>query len=134
MIIGGSYGQIGACVLGARAALKTGRGLVSAYLPGCAYFIMQSSLTEAMCLTDPSENYISQIPDLSSYSAVAIGMGIGQHPKTEEAFLTSLSLFPETKLIIDADALNILSKQKNPFEHLPKHSISPPIQKNYSVS
>ena len=45
---------------------------------------MQNSITEAMCITDPGEEYLSKAPDLNTYQAVAIGMGVGQHKETEK--------------------------------------------------
>ena len=39
LIIGGSYGKIGALCLSSKAALKTGCGLVTALVPQCGYEI-----------------------------------------------------------------------------------------------
>ncbi len=90
LIIGGSYGKTGAPVLSAKAALKTGSGLVSLYLPRCGYNNAQTSLTEAMCTTDTEEKHITETPDISAYQAVAIGMGAGQQSSTAEAVLKCL--------------------------------------------
>src|SRR5690606_637660 len=61
LIIGGSYGKIGATVLSAKACLKSGAGLVTAYIPKCGYNIMQTSVPECMVITDESELIISNI-------------------------------------------------------------------------
>lgn len=129
LIIGGSYGKIGAPILSAKAALKTGSGLVSVYVPKCGYNIVQSTLIEVMCITDKAENDITEIPDLSLYNSVAIGMGIGQNTETENAILYCFKNIPNKNFVIDADALNILSKQKNPFAIIPKESILTPHPK-----
>ena len=46
LIMGGSYGKIGAVTLATRAALKIGSGRVTAYLPKCGYAILQTSVPE----------------------------------------------------------------------------------------
>ncbi len=61
LIIGGSYGKIGAISLASRAALKTGCGLVSVFIPRCGYVPLQSANPEVMVLTDENENCISNI-------------------------------------------------------------------------
>ncbi|WP_338038996.1 NAD(P)H-hydrate epimerase [Maribacter litopenaei] len=44
LIVGGSYGKIGAVTLASKAALKAGSGLVTAYIPECGYEILQTSI------------------------------------------------------------------------------------------
>ncbi|HFK5569565.1 NAD(P)H-hydrate dehydratase [Elizabethkingia meningoseptica] len=129
LIIGGSYGKTGAPVLSAKAALKTGSGLVSLYLPKCGYNSAQTSLTEAMCITDTEEKHITETPDISAYQAVAIGMGAGQQSSTAEAVLKCLKENPNASFVIDADALNVLSKQEDPFLYIPENSILTPHPK-----
>lgn len=129
LVIGGSLGKIGAPILSAKAALKTGSGLVTVYVPKCGYTIVQNSITEAMCLTDSEEEYLATIPESSGYQAVAIGMGIGQHNETGTTVLKCLINNPNTAFVIDADALNLLSKYENPFIHIPKDSILTPHPK-----
>ena len=48
LIIGGSYGKIGAVILTSRAALSAGSGLISAYVPKCGYIPLQASFPEGM--------------------------------------------------------------------------------------
>jgi hydroxyethylthiazole kinase-like uncharacterized protein yjeF len=108
LLIGGSYGKIGAICLASKAALKTGCGLVTAFVPQCGYEIMQISIPEAMVVTDEHEKYISEIALSFDVSAIGIGPGMGQKTATQKAlhdFLSNTSL----PLVIDADALNILS-------------------------
>ncbi|NOQ91590.1 MAG: NAD(P)H-hydrate epimerase, partial [Flavobacteriaceae bacterium] len=57
LIIGGSFGKIGAVVLASKSALKIGSGLVSAYIPKCGYNILQTSNPEVMVEVD-DENYL----------------------------------------------------------------------------
>jgi ADP-dependent NAD(P)H-hydrate dehydratase len=112
LIIAGSYGKIGAAVLSSKACLKTGCGLVTAYVPECGYQILQISNPEVMTLTDESEKYISNITFDIKPQAIAIGPGLGQETETKKAVHDFIKT-NKVPLVIDADALNILSKNKD---------------------
>lgn len=125
IIIGGSYGKIGAVCLSTKAALKTGCGLVTAYIPKCGYEILQISVPEVMVLTDNQEKYISEIIFEISPQAIGIGPGIGQEIQTQQALYNFLKT-NTIPLVIDADALNILSQNKEWLSLLqPKTIITP---------
>lgn len=62
LMVGGSYGKIGSMVLSSEAALNSGAGLVTSFLPSCGYTIMQTAMPEVMVITDArEENYPSRI-------------------------------------------------------------------------
>lgn len=125
IMIGGSYGKIGAVCLSSKAALKTGCGLVTAYIPKCGYEILQISVPEVMVLTDNQEKYISEIIFEISPQAIGIGPGIGQEIQTQQALYNFL-ITNTIPLVIDADALNILSQNKEWLSLLqPKTIITP---------
>ncbi|WP_348811873.1 NAD(P)H-hydrate dehydratase [Flavobacterium maritimum] len=125
IIIGGSYGKIGAVCLSTKAALKTGCGLVTAYIPKCGYEILQISVPEVMVLTDNQEKYISEIIFEISPQAIGIGPGIDQEIQTQQALYNFLKT-NTIPLVIDADALNILSQNKEWLSLLqPKTIITP---------
>jgi ADP-dependent NAD(P)H-hydrate dehydratase len=108
LLIGGSYGKIGAMCLASKAALKTGCGLVTAFVPFCGYEIVQIAIPEVMVVTDDHEKYLSDIAFEIEPDAIGIGPGMGQKMATQKAFhdfLSNISL----PLVIDADALNILA-------------------------
>lgn len=108
LIIGGSYGKIGAVCLSSKAALKTGCGLVTAFVPFCGYEIVQIAIPEVMVVTDDQEKYLSDIGFELEPNAIGIGPGMGQKRATQKAlhdFLSNTSL----PLVVDADALNILA-------------------------
>jgi ADP-dependent NAD(P)H-hydrate dehydratase len=108
LLIGGSYGKIGAMCLASKAALKTGCGLTTVFVPRCGYEIVQISVPEAMVVTDDHENYLSEITFHLEPNAIGIGPGMGLKMPTQKAlhdFLSNTSL----PLVIDADALNILA-------------------------
>lgn len=131
LLIGGSKGKIGACILSCKAGLKAGAGLVTAYVPTCGYAILQIAVPEVMCLTDKSVNYIYHFPSKTEqYQAIAIGPGLGTQNKTAHA-LQALLQKRNRPLVLDADALNIIAKHK--WLHLiPKHSILTPHPKEFS--
>ena len=108
LIIGGSYGKIGAPLLSSKAALHSGCGLVTAFIPKIGYSILQTALPEVMVLTDKNENNISNIEFSMEPQAIGIGIGMGQEPKTRRAFYKFLKS-NEVPLVIDADALNIVA-------------------------
>ena len=48
LLIAGSYGMMGAAVLAARGALRTGAGLVTVHAPRCGYQVLQTAALEAV--------------------------------------------------------------------------------------
>lgn len=125
LVIGGSYGKIGSICLSSKAAIKTGCGLVTAFVPKCGYEIVQISISEVMVLTDIEENFISNINFDITPQAIGIGPGIGQELATQNAFHDFLKS-NKVPLVIDADALNILSLNKSWLSLLqPKTIITP---------
>jgi hydroxyethylthiazole kinase-like uncharacterized protein yjeF len=119
LIIGGSYGKIGAVTLTSKAALSIGAGLVSAYVPKCGYIPLQSSFPEAMVITDIDEEIITSIKYDIKPTVIAFGIGVGTDNKTITAFETFLKQ-NKAPLVIDADGLNILAKKKSLLKLLPK--------------
>jgi ADP-dependent NAD(P)H-hydrate dehydratase len=108
LLIGGSYGKIGAMCLSSKAALKTGSGLVTAFVPQCGYQIVQIANPEVMVLTDDHEKYLSEIRFDLEPDAIGIGPGMGQKTATQKAFHDFLSN-TSIPMVIDADGLNILA-------------------------
>lgn len=128
LIIGGSYGKIGAVVLSAKAALHSGSGLVTAYVPECGYTIMQTALPEAMVVVDADEKNISHIDFDLSPKVIGLGVGLGKEATTVKALSDFLSK-NKTPLVIDADALNILSENQMLLEKLSSKTVLTPHPK-----
>jgi len=124
LMVGGSHGKIGAVKLASAAALKIGAGLVTTYVPNCGYQILQTSLPEAMVLTD-GEKTLSKIDFTISPTILGVGMGMGTEPETIKAFITFLKL-NKMPLVIDADGLNILATDIALCSHLPAQSVLTP--------
>ncbi|WP_164110650.1 MULTISPECIES: NAD(P)H-hydrate dehydratase [Sphingobacterium] len=129
LIIGGSHGKIGAVQLAAKAALRSGCGLLSTYVPECGCPIIQTAVPEAMVITDVQTNLISSMPQVMTYQAVGIGVGMGTDEKTKVAFCEFLSALEHPPLVLDADALNILAEEPTLLSKIPLHSILTPHPK-----
>ncbi|WP_179320111.1 NAD(P)H-hydrate dehydratase [Winogradskyella helgolandensis] len=128
MILGGSYGKIGAVNLASRAALSAGAGLVTAYIPKCGYHSLQTAIPEVMVITDDNETHISNINFELKPTVIGVGVGLGtseETAKTFEAFLKK----NKVPLVIDADGLNIISQHKTLLKLLPKQTVLTPHPK-----
>lgn len=128
LIIGGSYGKIGSISLTATATLRTGAGMVTLYAPKCGYQILQTVLPEAMVLTDKSENNLSAIDFEMEPDVICFGMGAGTSKETISAF-KDLLIKTKKPMVIDADGINILSKEKELLNELPENSVLTPHPK-----
>lgn len=127
LLVGGSYGKIGAITLAAKAALKAGSGLVTAYIPECGYNILQTALPEVMVLTN-GNRYISQVAFDLKPTVIGIGPGMGHNEETQRALHERLKLQSEP-MVIDADALNILASNKEWLIEVPEGSVLTPHPK-----
>ncbi|MFB9057645.1 NAD(P)H-hydrate dehydratase [Mariniflexile ostreae] len=128
LIVGGSYGKIGAVTLASRAALSVGAGLVTVFVPKCGYVPLQAAFPEAMVITDMEEDFISKIEFDITPSVIGLGIGMGTNSKTIAAFAVFLKQ-NKTPLVVDADGINILSKKKRLLKLLPSASILTPHPK-----
>ncbi|WP_147676897.1 NAD(P)H-hydrate dehydratase [Algibacter pacificus] len=128
LVIGGSYGKIGAVSLASRATLSVGAGLVTAFIPKCGYNILQTAIPEVMVLTDTDEEKITTINVDFEPTVIGIGIGLGTSSKTQKAFEAFLKT-NKKPLVIDADGINILSKKKNLLKLLPPETVLTPHPK-----
>ncbi len=125
LLVGGSYGKMGSVVLSSKAAMKSGCGLVTAFIPKCGYEILQIAIPEVMVLTDVQDHCISAIDFEIVPNAIGIGPGLGQDAATQQALYDFLRL-NSTPLVLDADALNILSLYPDWLSLLPPKTIITP--------
>ncbi|MBC7605668.1 MAG: NAD(P)H-hydrate dehydratase [Burkholderiales bacterium] len=128
LLIGGSYGKMGSICLSSKAALHSGCGLVTAFVPKCGYTIIQTSIPEVMVLTDGNQKYLTAIAFDLKPQAIGIGPGLSQETKTQKAIGQFLK-DNKTPLVVDADALNILAKNPTWLALLPPKTILTPHQK-----
>lgn len=128
LIIGGSYGKIGAILMCSEASLHAGAGLVSVFTPQCGYQIIQSSFPEAMVITDSHHDHIQHIHFDMDPTVIGVGPGMGMHNRTVEAFSNFVKQ-NNTPLVIDADALNILAQHQELLGYLKGRAILTPHPK-----
>ncbi|MCK0188433.1 NAD(P)H-hydrate dehydratase [Arenibacter sp. F20364] len=128
LIIGGSYGKIGAVILASKGSLYAGSGLVTVYVPRCGYVPLQSALPEAMVITDKDEEVVSDIHFKLEPKVIGIGVGIGKSENTVKAFTEFLHR-NKHPLVIDADGLNILSKNIDLLNKIPSQTVLTPHPK-----
>jgi len=129
LLMAGSYGKIGACILAARAIMRSGTGLLTAHVPSSAVPILQTAVPEAMCSSDAHEHYLSVAPPLTEYNALGIGPGLGQAAETVK-FVQAV-LEAGKPLVIDADALNILGAHPHLLHLVPAGSLLTPHPKEF---
>ena len=130
LLVAGSSGKTGAALLAAEACLRTGVGLLTAHLPKDALLPMQIYLPEAMTSIDKSETYCTEIDDIIPYTAIGVGPGIGKN--TETATLLKKIIQEATQpLVLDADALNIISENPTWLSFLPDNTILTPHPKEF---
>lgn len=123
-IIAGSYGMMGAAVLATRACLTIGAGKVVSVVPKKGYAVMQVSAPEAMTITSGTK-YIKELPALEKYSAIGIGPGIGIREAHRKLLHTLFTNYGKP-IVLDADALTVLSSNQKLIELIPQDSILTP--------
>jgi len=130
LLLNGHFGSMGAAVLAAEACLRAGVGLLTVHTPRCGYGILQTRVPEALCSVDASDSRWTELPDLSRYSAIGAGCGIGQEAQTAHV-LKRLLQTARVPLVLDADALNLLAKHPNWFSFLPENAVLTPHPKEF---
>jgi ADP-dependent NAD(P)H-hydrate dehydratase / NAD(P)H-hydrate epimerase len=131
LLVAGSYGKIGAAVLSAKACLRSGVGLLTCHIPKCGYDIVQNSVPEAMVMTDFNSSFNTKIDDdLTKYETIGIGPGIGTASETKMMLREIFDSY-RSPVVLDADALNIMSTQKDLFKMIPAGSILSPHPKEF---
>ena len=125
LLIAGSYGMAGASILSAKACLKSGIGLLTVHVPIHNHDLLQVTVPEAIVHTDIQERYFAQPIHLNKYSALAIGPGLGREEDTALAMMEQIQ-GSNLPIVLDADAINILSTHRNWLSRLPKRCILTP--------
>ena len=126
LVVAGSLGKTGAAVLAARAAMRTGAGLVTVATPASQQPIVASLLVEAMTepLADTAAGTIAakaleRVRALAEgRDAIAIGPGLGLDPETVEV-AASLGRAVPLPAVLDADALTALAGRLDVLQEAP---------------
>lgn len=111
LIVAGSVGRTGAAILAARAALRSGAGLVTVATPASCLPIVAAGGAEVMTLPLPETGQgtiaAEALGDVLAFRAdvIAVGPGLGTDGATA-AFVHDLVERSGVPLVLDADALN----------------------------
>lgn len=125
MLVAGSYGMMGAAILAARGAMRSGAGLVTVHAPRQGYIPLQTAVPEVLFEPDSNDYVTTSITENHQYSVVAIGPGITNSNET----LDALDLYLKTcrhPVLLDADALNCIHRRLGLLKCIPKGSIITP--------
>lgn len=136
MVVAGSINYIGAAYLACSGAMRVGAGLVTLATPASLQPVLASKLAETTYVPLPESQPGIIGPEavkpllqwLSGYDALLVGCGLGQNQPTVE-FVISLLLESDSSLpslVLDADALNALSRFPDWWNKLGQDAILTP--------
>lgn len=128
LIIAGCETMPGAAVLATGGALQSGCGLVRLHSTARALQAVVNSFPSAM-LSEEYDDFFHTVPEkLERYNTIAIGPGLGWSPGTLNSFMDLLAeaRSKHIPMVLDADALNILSVLSDWTELIPTGSVLTP--------
>lgn len=113
LMVCGSYGMAGACILAAKAALRSGLGLLQIFIDSRIYPVVAASVPEAVFAVYDAEGDIEHMEQLlqttlTGVTACLAGCGLGSARTRLTALVMKHCKVP---LLLDADALNALSEE-----------------------
>lgn len=125
LLVCGSYGMAGACVMAARAALRSGVGLLDIFTTERLYPLLATQLPEAIFTVVPEPEAVSEMlkAALEKATACVMGCGLGQD---SEVLCGPVLQSCKVPLLIDADGLNFLSRHPQYLKDLPKDTVLTP--------
>ncbi|MBL8163679.1 MAG: NAD(P)H-hydrate dehydratase [Anaerolineae bacterium] len=136
LVVAGSESYVGAAGLASLAAYRSGAGLVAVAAPGAVVSSLQGRVFEPIWLRLPDTDVsldVSAVDVLQAeskrYDALLIGPGWGQRDGTREFLLKLLRHYDAATwppLVIDADALNLLSAVDDWYKLLPPSTVITP--------
>jgi len=124
LLIAGNKGKMGAAILAARACLRSGTGLLTMNIPDEGLNILQTAVPEAMCAIR------GDAIDYSKFSAIGIGPGLGTTEESKKILENVLENYRKP-MVLDADALNILSANKEMLNIVSAGSVFTPHPKEF---
>jgi NAD(P)H-hydrate epimerase len=127
MLIAGGEGKIGAAILAARACLRAGCGLLTVAMPTIGQQALHAAVPEAMAVSSGDHELSDKVYVPSNITVVGIGPGLGTSKVVTKALEVTLKeLHGNLQLVLDADALNIISENKELLDLLPGGTILTP--------
>ena len=134
LVIAGRLGMTGAAALAAKAAVSSGCGLVTLAVPKSLLALVAPAVPSVMTLplADAGAGFFTKksadkiIENINKFDAVALGPGIGTNPETADFIKKILPALAKKKIVIDADALNIIADNKKLLDLLNENSVITP--------
>ncbi len=129
LVIAGSKEMCGAAYLSAKACLLAGAGMVKIFTAIENRMVLQQLLPEALIATYKEAGVDVQISlehALGWADTILMGPGLGTSEISRWIVKTVLEKETEKPMVLDADALNILSEQKEYFYQTKQHMILTP--------
>ncbi len=124
LLVAGNEGKIGAAVMCATSCLRSGVGLLTCSLPPTDFSILHTTIPEAMMIERGKEG------DVSKYNVIGTGPGLGKDEPTASLIHQLLQQY-KNPMVIDADALNILSEHQEWWKDVPQGSVLTPHPKEF---
>lgn len=124
----GSHGMSGAAYLCAKSCYRSGAGLVEIFTPEENRAIIQSSLPEAIVTSYTEENAVELLlTSMQKATCIVAGCGLSVSPLSRKLLSTLLHNVntDEKPLILDADALNLVSKNPSFLKYIKGAIITP---------
>ncbi|WMN11573.1 NAD(P)H-hydrate dehydratase [Marivirga salinae] len=124
-IIAGGHAKMGAVILAAKGTLHSGIGLLSVQVCPLCIDIIQNQIPEALILEDENDYVLGSFLGYNKQDVLVFGPAIGFANKTIKLLEEILKTF-KGQLILDADAITILAKNREMLELLPEGTILTP--------
>lgn len=128
LIVAGKDETMGAALLSAAACAHAGAGLTTACIPQSGLTALNSYMPELMAIIRTGDK-MPQI-DWEKFSVIAVGPGLGKDAAALKLLKVIIKNYKKP-LVIDADALNLLSENPALLKKLPAGSVLTPHMKEF---
>ena len=125
LLFAGSEGKYGASILCGKSLFRSGAGLLTFLCNEKSKEIFYKSIPEAMTSDTIIKDNDSIRSEVKKYNVIGIGPGLGASKQVIETFKMIINEV-NYPVVVDADGLNILSKNTDLFAKLPRESILTP--------
>ncbi|QKJ31875.1 NAD(P)H-hydrate dehydratase [Mucilaginibacter mali] len=128
LIIAGQPETMGAALLSASGCAHAGAGLTTACIPQSGLVALNTSQPEVMAIMRDGK----KTPEMAwdKFSAIGIGPGLGKDKQALQLLGNTLKNY-QKPMVIDADALNLLSANPKLWKKIPAGSILTPHMKEF---
>jgi ADP-dependent NAD(P)H-hydrate dehydratase / NAD(P)H-hydrate epimerase len=124
-IVAGSPGMMGACLLSTKAAVKSGAGKVTAFVPKEYFGLVHLAVPEAIVKHNAPEEEEEKDKPTKAFDAIGIGPGMGISNLTRQ-WIGELGRLEKQPCVIDADALNQIAQESDLLKVLPTDALLTP--------